>query len=131
MAINTSNSSNLQISGSSNEVNFNVLTNDFINAKITGNATVSGKVYHAWTAQIPGVGGVLEDAAYAGQGTTTQNPAVTLTYSKLATGTQVFLRKRCSDSTYGTIWEVIATTSTSGGVTSVQCTGNLLVVTYG
>ena len=131
MSINTSNPSSLQISGSGNEVNFNVLTNDFINAKITGNATVGGKVYHSWIAQVAGQNGVLEDAAYAGQGATNSNPAVTATYSKLATGSLVFIRKRCADPTYGTIWETIATSSSSGGVTSVQCSGNLLVVTYG
>lgn len=130
--INTSNPSSLQISGSNNQIDFNVLTNDFINAKITGNATVAGKVYHSWVAQVAGQNGVLEDASYAGSGTTTSNPAVTATYSKLATGAQVFIRKRCADATYGTIWETIANTSTSsGGVTSVQCSGNLLVVTYG
>ena len=140
MGINTSNSSTLQISQSRNSIEFNVLENKLIDAKITGNVTINGKIYHSWIGRTPTTAGAtLEDNATLGTGTITASgstyllscPAVTLSNSKIATGTDVMLRFRCSDATYGSIWEIVAGGSSTSGVSSVQCSGNLLVVTYG
>lgn len=111
MAINTSNSSTLQISGSSNEVNFNVLTNDFINAKITGSQSVSGTYYHSWVALLPDSNGNL--VASTVTGSLTQRPAVALNNVQFPTNAEVLIRKRCTHSTYGELYEIVSVPGSS------------------
>lgn len=148
--INSQNSSNLNISLSSTGANFNALDNNWIVAKITNSYSTTivdatgvllPIVYHGWISMpsqaeslilnpdtISGYGYVSTDSTN-GIPNTIINPAVSLTGATIANGTLVYLRYRGSHSKYGGIFECI-TMGSGGAVSSVQCTGNYLYVTY-
>lgn len=132
MPINTSNVGGLQISQGSNSIDFTALTNDIITAKITGKTTANGYSFHSWVQVSPKARTehVLESGQALAKGSTTVNPVVTLSGGELATNSLVHVRCRGLHATYGEIWEVVGGAGGSGGVQAVQCSGNLLVVTY-
>lgn len=124
--INTSNPGNLQISQSRNSIEFNVLENKVINARVTGNYTVSGKVLHSWIAQTPASDGLtMEDNSTLGSGSASsagvQSPLVTPTNATIATNTPVLVRQRNVHNTYGVIWEVVGGVA---GSTATNSTSN-------
>jgi hypothetical protein len=148
--INTQNASNLNITLSNTGANFNALDNDWIIAKITNNYSTTivdstgvllPIVYHGWIAMPSQAESlILSPSETAGYGyisteatngipDTIINPAVSLTGATIANGTLVYLRYRGSHSTYNGIFECI-TMGSGGAVSSVQCTGNYLYVTY-
>lgn len=132
MPINTSNVGGLQISQGSESIDFTTLTNDTITAKITGKTTANGYSFHSWVQVSPKAKAehILESGQAMASGSTTRNPVITLSGGELAINSLVHIRYRGLHTTYGEIWEVVGGAGGSGGVQSVQCSGNLLVVTY-
>ncbi len=148
--INSQNSSNLNISLSSTGANFNALDNKWFTAKITNSYTTTVLdangisipiTYHGWVAMpsqansvllvpdtIAGLGYVSTDATNGVPDTIT-NPAIALNGGTMANGTLVYIRYRGSHTAYIGIF-VCITVGGGGIVTSVQCTGNYLYVTY-
>lgn len=148
--INSQNSSNLNISLSSTGANFNALDNNWIVAKINNNyattivdnnGILNPIVYHGWVAMpsradslvltpdnVAGYGFISTETT-AGIPNSIVNPAVSLTGATIANGTLVYLRYRGTHSSYNGIFECI-TMGSGGAVSSVQCTGNYLYVTY-
>lgn len=149
--ISSQNISNLNITGSPNGVNFNALDNNWITAKITNsysttfvdsNGVNTPVVLHGWVAMPSTVQGVILKADHtAGYGfvspetdaggtpLTITNPAVSLNGATIGNGTIVYVRLRSGHMKYASIYECI-TVAGGGAVTSVQCTGNYLYVTY-
>lgn len=135
MPINTSNVGGLQISQGSEGIDFTTLTNDIITAKITDDVTTNGGYsLHGWIEVSPKAKEehALVTGSALAKGTSTSGPVVTLAGAALAKDALVHIRKRGLHATYKEIWEVVGSSgsSSSGGVKSVQCVGNLLVVTY-
>lgn len=103
-------------------------------AKITGNFTAGGNTYYTWTEMQPKKDGTGYEVVTGGRtGSSTSGYARELNGStSVATNTLVMMRPvTVTDNaslTPSTLFEFSA--SGGGYVTSVQCTGGMLVVTY-
>lgn len=119
-----------------NSISYRLDSPDLFRAKITG-ATGSAPIAYSWVELADTAAGTGWEAKPSGRsGTTTSSPAFELNNVSVPPNSIVFMREKClasgaSDSVvYEFAYGSPGTSVSATVVTSIQCTGNQLIVGY-